>query len=88
MATHHTPYHRSWPLLAGLVCAAVPALAFASEQVGTASPTRVVTYHYDNLRTGWNFSEEVLTPSAVRSGRFKLLKSSRLTIWCTRSRCI
>jgi len=46
-------------------CRRTPSSAPSSEPMATApvdvdppapaSPTRVVTYHYDNLRTGWNF---------------------------------
>jgi hypothetical protein len=35
--------------------------------------TNVVTYHYDNLRTGWNQTETALTPSTVAGGGFGLL---------------
>jgi hypothetical protein len=38
----------------------------------------VTTYHYDNLRTGWNSEEETLTPSAVSSPRFGLIHSVTL----------
>ena len=30
-------------------------------------PAQIVTYHYDNYRTGWNDSETALTPSNVGS---------------------
>ncbi|HLK04585.1 MAG TPA: hypothetical protein VKT53_09105 [Candidatus Acidoferrum sp.] len=33
----------------------------------------VTTYHYDNLRTGWNHHEEHLKPQNVQSPKFKLL---------------
>jgi hypothetical protein len=35
----------------------------------------VTTYHYDNLRTGWNSEEEQLTPANVVSSKFGLLHS-------------
>jgi hypothetical protein len=35
----------------------------------------VTTYHYDNLRTGWNAHETVLTPANVQSSKFGLLHS-------------
>lgn len=35
----------------------------------------VATYHYDNLRTGWNAHETVLTPAKVQSSNFGLLHS-------------
>ncbi|MBV9992360.1 MAG: PQQ-binding-like beta-propeller repeat protein [Alphaproteobacteria bacterium] len=40
--------------------------------------TRVVTYHYDNLRTGWNAAERELTPSVVGSSQFKMVASTPL----------
>lgn len=43
---------------------------------GNASDTvRVITYHYDALRTGWNFNEKTLTPAAVATHRFKMIAS-------------
>jgi hypothetical protein len=38
----------------------------------------VTTYHYDNLRTGWNSEEERLTPANVGSPKFGLLHSVAL----------
>ena len=38
-----------------------------------ALPGDVVTYHYDNMRTGWNPSETTLTPANVGGGNFGLL---------------
>ena len=38
----------------------------------------VTTYHYDNNRTGWNAAETVLTPAALRAGRFAQLQSVAL----------
>jgi hypothetical protein len=35
-----------------------------------AAQTSVLTYHYDNNRTGWNHTETVLTPSNVGSASF------------------
>ena len=46
----------------GVICCA--GLAPASAQVN------VTTYHYDNLRTGWNPNETVLTTSNVNSSSF------------------
>lgn len=65
-------------LLASAACMAAP--AFASSPADSPAPqeTRVVTYHYDNLRTGWNGSEKDLTPAAVRGGRFKMIASAQL----------
>jgi Ig-like domain-containing protein/immunoglobulin I-set domain protein len=41
----------------------------------TASNIDVVTYHYDNLRTGQNLSETSLTPANVNSSKFAKLGS-------------
>jgi hypothetical protein len=38
-------------------------------------PIDALTYHYDNLRTGWNPSETDLTPASVASKNFGLLKT-------------
>lgn len=34
--------------------------------IAVAPPVAVTTYHYDNLRTGWNQRETTLTPAKVR----------------------
>jgi len=34
--------------------------------------SNVTTHHYDNLRTGWNSDETLLTPTAVAGGSFTL----------------
>jgi hypothetical protein len=38
----------------------------------SAQSINVTTHHYDNLRTGWDPNETVLTPSAVAGGSFQL----------------
>src|SRR5260370_4697738 len=38
----------------------------------------VTTYHYDNLRTGWNHDEEELTYKKVHSARFGLIQNVTL----------
>jgi hypothetical protein len=55
-------------------CAACAAVETASAQVGSD----VVTYHYDNLRTGWNPRETVLTTSNVNSSMFGVLEQVTL----------
>ena len=40
--------------------------------------TAVTTHHYDNLRTGWNNTESVLTPANVGSPSFGMLQSIAL----------
>lgn len=52
--------------------AAVIALLAAGPRLAAAA-TQVITYHYDNLRTGWNHTETQLTPSTVASSSFGLL---------------
>jgi hypothetical protein len=37
------------------------------------TPIDVTTYHYDNLRTGWNRHETALTPATVASAKFGAL---------------
>jgi len=39
------------------------------------TPIDVTTYHYDNLRTGWNPKETDLTQASVKSSKFGLLKT-------------
>jgi outer membrane protein assembly factor BamB len=39
----------------------------------SGTPIDVLTFHYDNLRTGWNQSETDLTPANVRPKTFGLL---------------
>jgi hypothetical protein len=53
---------------------------FAVTIVGAAAaqPMNVTTHHYDNMRTGWNQSETVLTPSAVGGTAFGELESVTL----------
>jgi hypothetical protein len=38
-----------------------------------AVAANITTYHYDDLRTGWNQSETALTPATVAGGQFGLL---------------
>ena len=58
-----------------LCLASITALFCASAQAG---PINVTTYHYDNLRTGWNQIEPGLTPKNVASAKFKLKASTVL----------
>lgn len=48
----------------------IVAVALWLAQPAFADPSAVTTYHYDNLRTGWNANETVLTPANVRRGSF------------------
>src|SRR6476646_4059564 len=56
-------------LSVALVCAAVLAVGCEKERIA------VTTYHYDNLRTGWDRHEEHLKPHNVQSAKFKMLHS-------------
>jgi hypothetical protein len=52
------------------------ALAVLSLSIGCShSDVAVTTYHYDNLRTGWNADEKKLTDARVSSPDFGLLHS-------------
>ncbi|MGD0142662.1 MAG: hypothetical protein ABSC92_05855, partial [Rhizomicrobium sp.] len=65
----------SSPLLRARQCARVllTAMALSTAWFGSASAVNVTTYHYDNLRTGWNSSETALTPASVGGGSFGIL---------------
>lgn len=77
---------RAWNLdflhRAGGVCivlaAAILATAAPASSPEDRAGTRVVTWHYDNLRTGWNMHERTLTPHAVAGRRFKPIASVTL----------
>jgi len=45
---------------------------FATVSRAVAPPIAVTTYHYDNLRTGWDDSESTLTYRSVKSSSFGL----------------
>src|SRR5262249_17928358 len=47
------------------------------QPVNASSPQAVITYHYDNLRTGWNSNEQTLTPSNVKTS-FSLMHTVSL----------
>ena len=49
--------------------------ALTVSPANTASTVDVVTYHYDNLRTGQNVNEMILTPTNVTSAKFGKLGS-------------
>src|SRR6185312_14598551 len=61
------------------VCFGLAALAGAVAMSSAALAANVTTYHYDNLRTGWNSKERALTPNTVLNGlngkTFKLTAS-------------
>jgi hypothetical protein len=57
---------------------AFTAAGSALAQCPVTSSTAVTTYHYDNLRTGWNCNETILTPAIVGSSSFGLLSTTTL----------
>lgn len=62
-------------ILAPFFLLAIPALAGSAP---TGSPQDILTYHGDNLRTGWFSSETQLTTSNVNANSFGLLKTVAL----------
>jgi hypothetical protein len=49
------------------------AMAVLTVNAVSVSTIDVVTYHYDNLRTGQNLNETILTPASVNSAKFGML---------------
>lgn len=63
-------------MLCGIVfCGALIAAGFGAP---VQAQVAITTYHNDNLRTGWNSNETVLTQSSVASSSFKLLQTVTL----------
>jgi hypothetical protein len=58
--------------------AAVTVVAIGIVCISHAWATNVVTYHYDTFRTGWNPSEQTLTPANVGGGSFGFLAEIKL----------
>jgi hypothetical protein len=54
------------------------AMGMAAVAAAGAKPVDLLTYHYDNFRTGWNNHEKKLTPTNVGSTQFQLLASTVL----------
>jgi len=50
----------------------------ATVSLASQSELAIVTYHYDNMRTGWNAGESTLTYESLKNGSFGLLKSVTL----------
>src|SRR6202042_3168115 len=57
-----------------LSCAALLACGPAQ----AAKPVDILTYHFDNLRTGWNQGEKTLTPAKVKGKKFQMIASTAL----------
>jgi len=73
MHTHRSPHIDASGSMPDALELPNAAAGIAKRYSGT--PINVTTYHYDNLRTGWNQSETDLTPASVASAKFGLLKS-------------
>ena len=56
-----------------LVIVSYLAIVCSAFSVNAQGLTDVLTYHYDNSRTGWNDRETKLTPDKVKDGTFGLL---------------
>ena len=75
---------RAGRIAIAVACLAVlndPASVHAQATVdvpGAVHPFNIRTYHYDNLRTGWNASETSLTPANVAGASFGPLHSVAL----------
>jgi len=77
LGSHHPVAHATQPLILQ-----TPVL-HRNAQLGltrrySGAPIDVRTYHYDDLRTGWNRSETDLTPATVASPNFGLLKTLKV----------
>ena len=58
------------------ICVAFALILIAS--AGAFASTSVTTYHNDNMRTGWNSDERILTPKNVSGNKFNLIASTAL----------
>ncbi len=56
----------------------VPDAAAGLGRTYSGTPIDVLTYHYDNARTGWNQTETDLTPATVASSKFGLLTTLKV----------
>ena len=72
-AKGHHPAHAA---PASLLPATIPQAGAIQKYTGT--PIDVLTYHYDNFRTGWNQSETDLTPATAASSKFGLLETLKV----------
>lgn len=67
-----------WALMLALGVAAI--MESLAGQPAAAPKFAVTTYHYDNLRTGWNSHERTLTPRAIAPPINALVKFARLAV--------
>ncbi|HEX4293330.1 MAG TPA: hypothetical protein VHZ29_04290 [Rhizomicrobium sp.] len=61
--------------MGGIAATLLLAMPFTAQ---AATLVDILTYHYDNFRTGWNQGETVLTPKKVRGANFKMIASTPL----------
>jgi hypothetical protein len=69
----------SLPRTKMFVRSVLTAMALVATCSASALAINVTTYHYDNLRTGWDPNETVLTPSSVANGNFGVLATAVAT---------
>ena len=69
----------SLPRTKMFVRSVLTAMALVAACSASALAVNVTTYHYDNLRTGWNPNETILTPSSVANGSFGVLATAIAT---------
>jgi hypothetical protein len=62
----------------GALIRAVLLVFLGAATASAAGAQSVITYHYDNYRTGWNSNETILTPANVNSSNFGLVHSVEL----------
>ncbi len=62
-------------IFAAVLLVVIPASAAPKDATQASSPQDVLTYHGDNLRTGWFSAEIVLTASNVNAQSFGLLQT-------------
>jgi Bacterial Ig-like domain (group 3) len=59
----------------GALVRAVLLVFLGAAAARAAGAQSIITYHYDNYRTGWNSNEKILTPANVTSLTFGLVQS-------------
>jgi hypothetical protein len=66
------------PPLRSIIILTVVAVSMVFTSACHGKPQTVTTYHYDNLRTGWNSHEDRLTPHKVAGPHFAMLQTVTL----------
>jgi hypothetical protein len=73
LVAHRAPHQA--PVSALADTGPLPDAQSGLSKVYGGTPRDVLTYHFDNSRTGWNQTETDLTQASVASGKFGLLKT-------------